>query len=307
MRSFAFGLILVLLGPLSADLAAQTTSGADSLFRAGDWQAAAEAYRGLVARDSTSGQAWFRLGIALRNLGRWPDAVQALQRADTLGFQRIAAQYNIARGYAHLGDRDRALDWLSRAVAGGFSQPSTLRSDSSFIALREDSRFDSLAARADRNARPCEYDPVYDQFDFWVGDWDVYVPSGQKAGTNHIEKIVQSCVLLENWTSAAGNVGKSFNYYDPITEKWVQVWVDQGGDVITMEGGLQEGGAMHFEGVHHYAADGHTEQYRMTYTPNPDGTVRQFIEESRDAGASWYVWFDGKYVRQNEAGSRSGS
>ena len=35
-------------------------------------------------------------------------------------------------------------------------------------------------------------------FDFWIGDWDVFAPSGKLAGTNRIERIY-GCVLHESW------------------------------------------------------------------------------------------------------------
>jgi hypothetical protein len=52
------------------------------------------------------------------------------------------------------------------------------------------------------------------QFDFWVGRWDVFVPSGKKAGENRIELIADGCALLEQWTGTGGVTGKSLNIYD---------------------------------------------------------------------------------------------
>jgi hypothetical protein len=48
----------------------------------------------------------------------------------------------------------------------------------------------------------------------------------------------------------------------------------------------------------HLYRNGWKELYRGTWTPQPDGTVRQLLEQSRDGGQTWYVWFDGKYVRK---------
>ena len=52
--------------------------------------------------------------------------------------------------------------------------------------------------------------------------------------------------------------------------------------------------AMRFEGEHRYP-DGRRAPYRMTFTPNEDGTVRQLIEESADGGETFAVGFDGLY------------
>ncbi len=54
---------------------------------------------------------------------------------------------------------------------------------------------------------------------------------------------------------------------------------------------------MHFEGDHHYPGGNH-ELFRMTFTPRDDGSVRQFIEQSKDEGKTWYVWFDGIYEKK---------
>jgi hypothetical protein len=39
---------------------------------------------------------------------------------------------------------------------------------------------------------------------------------------------------------------------------------------------------------------------RISWTPQPDGTVRQLWEQSAD-GSRWRVVFDGRYVRQRPA------
>lgn len=39
------------------------------------------------------------------------------------------------------------------------------------------------------------------QFDFWIGNWEVYGANGKLAGTNRVEKILAGCVLQENWQS----------------------------------------------------------------------------------------------------------
>ena len=49
---------------------------------------------------------------------------------------------------------------------------------------------------------PCTTDPVYRQFDFWIGEWDVYAKNGKEAGDSRIDLILDSCIILENWKSA---------------------------------------------------------------------------------------------------------
>ena len=88
----------------------------------------------------------------------------------------------------------------------------------------------------------CTADPVYRQFDFWVGEWEVIGMNGRKAGDSKIELILDSCIVLENWTSANGGyAGKSFNTYNANTKQWQQTWVDnKGGSTEYLEGAYQE-------------------------------------------------------------------
>ena len=53
--------------------------------------------------------------------------------------------------------------------------------------------------------------------------------------------MLDGCVLLENWTGVEGGAGKSFNLYDATDRKWHQIWVDNSGGRLTLEGGLANG------------------------------------------------------------------
>ncbi len=74
--------------------------------------------------------------------------------------------------------------------------------------------------------KPCSHSE-YRQFDFWIGDWEAYGLKGQKAGDSRISVILDSCVILEEWTSASAQQGliysgKSFNSYNAATKQWQQ-------------------------------------------------------------------------------------
>lgn len=143
--------------------------------------------------------------------------------------------------------------------------------------------------------RPCEEGGPYEEFDFWIGDWDVSTPDGKTAGVNSIKAIEGHCVLLENWMGQGGGTGMSINYYDPSTELWNQLWVSPNGAVIRIAGGMKDG-SMVLEGEL-IGPKGKSQPFRGTWTPNDDGSVRQFFEISADDGATWTAWFDGTYVR----------
>ena len=133
------------------------------------------------------------------------------------------------------------------------------------------------------------------QFDFWVGDWSVTV-GGKPAGENRIEKILNGCALLENWTGAGGMSGKSLNFYDPLREQWHQTWVDDRGGSLGLDGAFKDG-RMVLTGSARTPTTGKTTTNRITWTPLPADQVRQVWETSSD-GQSWTVAFDGLYTRK---------
>jgi len=133
------------------------------------------------------------------------------------------------------------------------------------------------------------------QFDFWIGDWTVTTPEGDVAGHNTIEKIMGSCALRENWTSAKGNRGTSLNIYSARDGLWRQTWIDEQGTFLEIQGGIKDGSmVMEGEMIGH---DGKPAQHRIAWTPNEGGTVRQLWSVSTDGGGEWKVIFDGTYTK----------
>ena len=136
------------------------------------------------------------------------------------------------------------------------------------------------------------------QFDFWLGQWEVTNPAGKLAGRSRIEAILGGCVLLENWDSPSGVSGKSFNLFNAGTGKWEQYWVDNSGSRLHLSGG-RVAGDMVLQGAQDLpnAKTGMKQHERITWTPNPDGSVRQHWETSNDDGRTWVTSFDGLYRR----------
>ncbi len=141
---------------------------------------------------------------------------------------------------------------------------------------------------------PCDA-PAHRAFDFWIGEWQVRTPDGKVAGTNRIEREYDGCVLHERYSTGRGYSGESLNAYDPGRKVWHQTWVDSTGTLLLLEGGVREG-RMVLEGQT-TGADAVVTRHRITWTPNADGTVRQFWE-STDAKGAWTTAFDGTYARK---------
>jgi hypothetical protein len=124
------------------------------------------------------------------------------------------------------------------------------------------------------------------QFDFWIGDWQVHKPDGTFAGINRIAREYNGCVIHERYATGKGYSGESLNTYDAARKVWHQTWVDDGGLLLTLEGG--------WNGKSMVLAGG---RQRITWTPGADGTVRQLWEAADEKGA-WSVVFDGRYTKK---------
>lgn len=142
---------------------------------------------------------------------------------------------------------------------------------------------------------PCA-SPEHRAFDFWVGTWEVTTPDGKRAGRNTITRVLGGCVLHESWEGAGGVRGESHNIYSAADGQWHQTWVDSGGNLLLLNGGMS-GGTMVMTGKSK-GEGGATVEERITWQAMPDGRVRQHWEQSTDGGKSWKDAFVGIYARE---------
>ena len=158
----------------------------------------------------------------------------------------------------------------------------------------------AFSSIAQTNKTPCATDPVYRQFDFWIGDWEAFGPSGKKAGDSRIELILDSCIILENWRSANGKYsGKSFNTFNANTGQWQQTWVDNvGGSTAYLEGKYTDGKMVFRTKPFSYSKDTVAIRQLTFYNLSAD-KVRQHGEISKDNGATWKTEYDLEYRRKS--------
>ena len=140
--------------------------------------------------------------------------------------------------------------------------------------------------------------PEHRQFDFWVGRWNVF-PTGvdnRLVGHSLIERLYDGCVIRENWSPHGGSGGSSLNSYFPAEGRWRQVWADSSNGWGVFEGRF-ENGAMVLSGPWKGINGPGTEAFvRTTWTPQPDGSVRQH-GQTRNEDGSWTDAYDFTYRR----------
>lgn len=150
--------------------------------------------------------------------------------------------------------------------------------------------------------KPCS-NPVYRQFDFWIGEWEAYAANGKKAGDSKISIILDSCIILEEWTSV--NVtqglrfaGKSFNTYNAVSKQWQQTWVDNAAGSTEYLEGKFEGNKITFLTKPFPFAQDSMATRRLTFFNLGADKVRQLGEISKDNNATWLTEFDLEYRRK---------
>ncbi len=136
-------------------------------------------------------------------------------------------------------------------------------------------------------------------FDFWIGEWDVYTYGTENLGGHSIiEAIIDSFVIKESYQTVQGPYkGTSLNKYNRSIKKWEQFWVDNGGLSLHIQGGLIDD-KMVMVGARN-TPKGEVWD-KIQWTPLEDGTVRQEWLQSNDYGANWNKVFDGHYKRKKE-------
>lgn len=143
---------------------------------------------------------------------------------------------------------------------------------------------------------PACVSPEFRQFDFWLGHWKVTNPKGVQVGTSEITRVSEGCAVREQWLSAKGQGGTSINYYDFADQLWHQDWVGGDGTILHIHGGLKDG-VMVLTGE----SKGSKGPFlnRITYTPLPEGKVKQEWAISVDGGKTWQISFLGTYEKVN--------
>ncbi len=286
---------------VSQNNAKYTIKTADSLFQAQNWKKAKQVYESVLTDTTNNSLAWNRLGYSNFNLKFYSDAIKCYRKA--ISQKQFPAlkpiiYVRLSRVLALTNDNKNALVALDSAVTSGYNNTKELDTLTEFKNLKKMDEFIKLKEKTYLNANPCMSNKQAREFDFWVGEWDVFVTNTkQYAGHSLIQIISGGCALLENWESPNSN-GKSINFIDPITNKWKQSWAgNYAGGIQEFVNGEYTNNAMRFT-FESTDAKGLKTIGRFIFFNQGVNQVRQFNETSVDGGSSWTTNYDFTYMRK---------
>ena len=295
-----FTLTIALAAALHAQggkVASPAMDHANQLYFAKNWSEAAQAFDSITRAEPANAVAWLRLGVSRHKLEQYKEAVEAYKHIENDPQVGSSALYREAASLAKLGKKADAEAALDKAVDAGLAQPELFNQDADLASLHQDEAYKKTILKADTVAHPCAHKPEYRQFDFWIGEWDVFTSQGHNpVGSSSIQLIIDQCVLLENWTGGSGGNGKSFNHYDTASKKWIQDWVDSQSNSIHFEGKLEDGVMSYYASSQR--PDGTPITRHLQFFKLDPDHVRQFSQQSSDSGKTWTTEYDFVYDRK---------
>jgi len=148
---------------------------------------------------------------------------------------------------------------------------------------------------------PCTL-PEQKQLEFWVGDWDLTWPGATASETGHgansIKRIMDGCVVQENFSAMAQPLrGTSVSMFDTTTGIWKQTWVDNEGSYLDFTGEFKDGQMiLSREAI---GLKGGKFLQRMVFKNISANEFDWSWESSRDDGKTWRVLWPIHYKRKS--------
>jgi tetratricopeptide (TPR) repeat protein len=99
--------------------------------------------------NERAAEQWTSRGGALYDSSRYRESIASFERALQLRAGRPDEQaWNIARAYAHLGNRKQALRWLSHALEMGFPHRDAIDGEAAFDQYRGGAKYEDILENA---------------------------------------------------------------------------------------------------------------------------------------------------------------
>jgi tetratricopeptide (TPR) repeat protein len=276
---------------------------ADSLFMNQNYSLAKIEYENIFKANQGTALAWNRLGFSCYNLGQYDEAINYFTKSLSLNPSDQLKPFvfiRLAKCYGAKNDKGNTLAFLLKAVEAGVLNWNEINTDKNLQLVKNEPAFSKIKEILFTKVNPCMSDPKSREFDFWVGDWDVFdTKTGVKAGTNTITIVSGGCMLLENWMDVTQtNAGTSINYINTETGKWEQIYKDNGkGMPVKYTDGEYINGTMKFA-VATKDSNGKMQAGRFVFEKKRADEVRQYQEMTSDDGKTWNMLFDLTYKRR---------
>ncbi len=132
------------------------------------------------------------------------------------------------------------------------------------------------------------------EFDYFIGNYNVFDASGKQIGTDEVTAEMNGCALLERWHGRRVE-GRGYSAYDDSRRQWVQTFFQNDGTVLIFRGNMTPQGIL-LSGTD-YAKPGVLENNRVLFRPRSDG-FEEYWTTSTDGGHTWRAVFDGFFRRR---------
>jgi tetratricopeptide (TPR) repeat protein len=268
-----------------------------------EWAKAIPYFERALGDTSKSALLWQRLAMCQFSLAKWDQALTNYIRSLRLNpnpFLKGVVRSQIIAIYNQQNKTVEAFTFLKNEAAEGFSNLVLVDTAKVFDSFRQRSDFLAIRESIKMNAYPCYRGEHRQEFDFWLGEWDVYTTNGDNlVGHSLIRKSNDQCSIMEDWTSLVSpQTGHSINYFDPAKQRWEQVYVGSGGTAQTYTDGQYQDGKMHF--VYKASYGGVSGEGNFIFYNLPGGNVRQVQDFSSDGGKTYTASTDLTYKKKKK-------
>ncbi|HEY2720642.1 MAG TPA: hypothetical protein VGI82_02895 [Chitinophagaceae bacterium] len=288
-----------------AAVKAQTNTNtlAYEAYRNKKWSEAEKQFTQYLSANHKDTFSFYYLGMAQVKQAKYKEAVNSFMNIYPLelsvGFIN-ELRFELAKSYAGLNDKERALQFLGLAASNGASFSKRLE-DTAFAGIRSDPSFIGLNEKMIKNATPCLYNDKYKKLDFFVGTWDVYIGNNyeNKVAVDTVTKFYGGCSVDEKFRWLSGDYrGESISFFDDATQKFKMCWAGKSGDIRNFQEVNSEKNKILFLAVTTGDSKKQMVHRRMAITYDPDkNTVHELIENSYDLGETWEVDFDALFKK----------
>jgi len=165
--------------PSSNPVNAPAATLADSLFFNMRYKEAAEEYRSFIAKNANASlSAYARMAFSSHFTGNYEEANRyykiVIDRKPAAGMKPNLYS-RMAMTYAMTKNKQKALEYLDSAIANGYANSYEMDHFQDYALIREEPRFKELYKKVYDVAFPCYNRLEARAFDFWIGEWDVFL------------------------------------------------------------------------------------------------------------------------------------